>query len=90
MALRVASRSGSGYPRWVSDPLTVDGGHGRALVPLLVLLFSVTIGDAFANVLVPLHLALEAVKDRSNRFFARGMADGDVEEFLGGLLALAS
>ena len=47
------------------------------------------VGGAFTSVLVLLRLALEAVKDRSNHLFARGMAGGDVEELLGGSRALA-
>ena len=58
MALRVASQSGLGYPRWASDPLAVGGGHERALVLLLVLLFGKTIGGAFAGILVRLALPL--------------------------------
>ena len=69
---------------------TVSGGHERALVPLLFLLLGRTIGGSFAGVLVLPRLALEAVKDRSDRFFARGMAGGDVEELLGGSWALMS
>ena len=68
----------------------VSGGHKRALTPLLlVLFFGRTVGGAFASVLVPPCLAIEAIKDRSDRFFARGMAGGDVKEFLGGTRALA-
>ena len=69
---------------------TVSGSHYRALTPLLFLLLSGTIGGAFTGVLVPPRLAFEAVEDRSDRIFARGMAGGDVEEFLGGSRALAS
>ena len=47
-------------------------------------------GGAFVGVLVLLRLTLEAVEDRSDCFFARGVAGGDVEEFLGGSQALAS
>ena len=68
----------------------VSGGHERALAPLLFLFLSGTIGGAFAGVLVPSRIAFEAVKDRSDCFFARGMAGGDVQEFLGGSWALAS
>jgi len=57
---------------------------------LLVLPFGRTIGGAFAGTLVPPRHALESVEDRFDRFFARGMAGGDVEEFLGGSQALAS
>ena len=57
----------------------VSSGHGRALTPLLlVLLFGGMIGGAFVDVLVSPHLAIEAIKDGSNYFFARGMAGGDV------------
>jgi len=58
-------------------------------MPLLVLLVGV-VGGAFTGVLVPLHLALGAVKNCSDRLLTRGMAGGDVEELLGGSRALAS
>ena len=45
---------------------------------------------AFVGVLVPLCLALRAVKNCLDRLLARGMAGGDVEELLGGSRALAS
>ena len=90
MALRAASQSGLGYPWWASDPLVVDDGHERALAPLLVLLLARTVGGAFIDVLISLCLALETVKDRSDRLLARGMVGGDVEEFLGGSQALTS
>jgi hypothetical protein len=57
------------------------------LAPLLLLLRAV--GGAFTGVLIPLGLALDMVKNRSDRLLARGMASGDVEELLGGLWALA-
>ena len=57
-------------------PFAVSGGHERALMPLLVLLFVGTVGGAFAGVLILLCLAFEA--------------GGDVEELLGGSRALAS
>ena len=84
MALRGASRSGSGYSRWASSPLAVDGGHERALTPLPVLLLVRTIGGAFIGVFIPLCLAFEVVKNRPDRLFARGMAGDDVEELLDG------
>ena len=59
-------------------------------MPLLVLLLAGTVGGAFAGILVPLCLALEVVKDRSDRLLARGVAGGDVEELLGGSRALTS
>ena len=59
-------------------------------MPLLVLLLAGTVGGAFVDVLVPLCLAIEAVKDRSDRLLTQGMAGGDVEELLGGLRALTS
>ena len=59
-------------------------------MPLLVLLLGKTIGGAFTGVLIPLRLALEAVKDRSDCLLTRGMAGGDVEELLGGSWALTS
>ena len=71
-------------------PLAVGSGHERALVPLLVLVLGGMIGGTFASILVPLRLALEAVEDHSDHFFAGGMAGGNVKEFLGGLRALAS
>ena len=71
-------------------PLVVGGGLVQALAPLLVLLLARTVGGTFADVLVLLCLALEAVEDRSDRLLARGVAGGDVEELLGGLWALTS
>ena len=71
-------------------PLAVGSGHKRALTPLLVLLLVGTVGCTFADVLVPLRLAFEAVKNCSNRLLARGMVGGDVEELLGGSRALMS
>ena len=71
-------------------PLAVGGGHERDLMPLLVLLLAGTVRGAFVDILVLLRLALETVKDRSNRLLARGMASGDVEEHLGGSQALMS
>ena len=59
-------------------------------MPLLVLLLTRMVGGTFADILVPLCLALEAVEDRSNRLLARGMVGGDVEELLGGSRALTS
>ena len=90
MALRAASQSGPGYPRWASNPFAVGGGHKRALTPLLVLLLVGTVGGAFVGVLVPLCLAFEAVKNHPDRLLARGVAGGDVEELLGGSRALTS
>ena len=75
-----------GFP----TPFAVDGGHERALAPLLVLLFVGMVGGAFVGVLIPLRLAFEAVENRPNRLLARGMAGGDVEELLGGSWALMS
>ena len=69
----------------------VSGGHERALAPLLLVpLFGRTVGGTFASVLVLPCLAIEAIEDRSNRFFTRGMAVGDVKEFLGGSRTLVS
>ena len=68
----------------------VGSGHEQALTPLLILLLGRTMGGAFAGVLVLPRLALEAVEDRFDRFFTRGMASGDVEELLGGSWALTS
>ena len=90
MALRVASQSGLGYHQWASDPLAVGDSHERALVSLLILLLARAVGGAFTGVLVPLCLALEAVEDHPDCLLARGMAGGDVKEFLGGLWNLTS
>ena len=68
----------------------VSGGHTQALVPLLVLLFVGMVGGAFADLLVPLCLAFEAVKNCPNRLLTRDMAGGDVKELLGGSWALMS
>ena len=58
---------------------TVSGGHERALTLLLLVLpFGGTIGGTFVGVVVPLCLAVETIKDRSDSFFSRGMAGGDV------------
>ena len=56
---------------------------------LLILLPNGTVGGTFADILVLPYLAIEAIEDRSDRFFARGMASGDVKEFLGCTRALA-
>ena len=57
----------------------VSGGHEQALMSLLlVLLFGRMIGGAFVGVLVLLRLAIETIEDRPERFFARGVAGGDV------------
>ena len=90
MAPRVASRSGSECPPWVSDPPAVGGGHERALTPLLVLLLDGMVGGTFTGILVSFCLALEAIEDRSDRLLAQGVASGDVEELLGGSRALTS
>ena len=90
MALRAASRSGLGYPRWASDPLAVGSGHEQALMPLLVLLLVGAVGGAFTGVLVLLCLAYEDVKNHPDHLLTQGMVGGDVEEVLGGLRALAS
>ena len=71
-------------------PITVGGGHKRALVSLLILLLARAVGGAFTGVLIPLCLALEAVKDRSDCLLARGIAGGDIEELFGGSWALTS
>ena len=90
MALRVASRSGLGYAGGLLTPLVVDSSHERALVPLLVLLLVVAVGGAFVGVLIPLCLALGAVKNCPDHLLARGVAGGNVEELLGGSRALTS
>ena len=90
MALRAASRSGLGYPRWASDPLAVGSGHEQALMPLLVLLLVGAVGGAFAGVPVPLCLALGVIENHPDRLLAQGVAGGNVEELLGGSWALMS
>ena len=67
----------------------VGGGHERALALLLVLLAR-TVGGAFADILVPLSLAFEAVENCPDRLLTRGIAGGDVEELFGGSKALTS
>ena len=84
--LKVVQCTLSGLPA----PFAVDGGHEQALVLLLVLLLVGTIGGAFTSIFVLLHLAFDAIKDRSNHLLARGMAGDDVEELLGGSRALTS
>ena len=80
----------SALRRLLTTP-AVSGGHERALAPLfLVLLFGRTVGGAFTSVLIPPRLAIEVIKDCSDRFFTRSVAGGDVKEFLGGSWALAS
>ena len=74
----------------LSTPVVVGGGHERALALLLVLLVVGVVGGAFTGVLVPLCLALRAVKNCPDHLLARGMAGGDVEELFGGLRALMS
>ena len=89
MALRAASRSGPGYTRWASNTLAVNSSYERALMPLLVLLVGED-GGAFVGILIPLCLALVAVKNCLDRLLTRGMAGGDVKELLGGSWALTS
>ena len=48
-------------------PLVVNDGHKRALAPLLVLLLVGAVGGTFASILVPLCLALGAVKNHPDR-----------------------
>ena len=79
-----------GTLRGLPTPLVVGSGHERALTPLLVLLLVGAVGGAFTDVLVPLCLALGAVKNRLDRLLARGVAGGDVEELLGGSWTLLS
>ena len=76
--------------RGLSTTPLFSGGHERALALLLLVLFGGTIGGTFTGVLVSPHLAIEAIEDCSDRFFTRGMAGGDVKEFLGGSRTLAS
>ena len=68
----------------------VGSVHEQVLTLLLVLLLIGVVGGAFVGVVVPLCLAFEAVEDRSDLLLARGMASGDVKEFLGGSWALTS
>ena len=73
----------------------ISSGHKRTLTSLLLVLpFGRTIGGAFIGALVGALvspcLAIETIEDRSDRLFSRGMAGGDVQEFLGGSRALAS
>ena len=74
----------------LSTPLTVGSSHERALVPLLVLLLVGMVGGAFISILIPLRLALGAVKNCPDHLLFRGVAGGDVKELLGGLRALMS
>ena len=90
MALRLASRSGLGTLDGLLTPLAVCGGHERALALLLVLLFVGTVGGAFTGVLVPLCLALGAIKNCPDLLLARGMAGDDIKQLLGGSRALMS
>ena len=64
----------------------LGSGHERAPVLLFVLLLAGMAG----GVLILLHLAFEAVEDRSDRLLAQGMVGGDVKELLGGSWALTS
>jgi len=79
-----------GALRGLLPPLAVGVGHERALAPLFVLLLVGTVGGAFTNVLIPLRLALGAVKNCPDCLLARGMTGGDVEELLDGSWALMS
>ena len=69
---------------------TVSGGHEQALASLLVLLLGRMIGGAFAGVLVLLRFASGVVENCSDRLLARCVADGDVEQLLGGPRALVA
>ena len=71
-------------------PLAVGSGHERAPTPLLVLLLVGAVGGAVTGVLIPLCLALGAVKNCPDHLLARGVAGGNVEELLGGSWALMS
>ena len=65
--------------RGLLTTLAVNSGYERVLVPfLLVLLFGRTIGGTFTGALVLPYLAIEMIEGRSDRFFSRGMAGGDV------------
>ena len=51
--------------------LVVSSGHERVLAPLLLVLpFGRMIRGAFAGTLIPPCLALEEIKDRSDRLFS--------------------
>ena len=67
----------------------LGSGHEQAPVSLLVVLVWV-VGGTLAGILVLLCLALRAVKNRSDRFLAQGVAGHDVEELLGGSWVLTS
>ena len=55
----------------LSTTLAVGSGHERVLAPLLLVLpFGGTIGGVFAGAFVPPCLALEMIKDRSDRLFS--------------------
>ena len=77
--------------RGILTTLMASSGHERVLTPLLLVLpFGRMIRGAFASTLVPPCLAFEAIEDRSDHLFARGVAGGDVQEFLGGSRVFAS
>ena len=69
--------------------ITVSKGHEQALMLLLVLLLVGTVGGAFAGVLVPLRLSLEAV-GALTASSPQDMAGGDVKELLCGSWTLTS
>ena len=64
--LEVVRGTLSGLP----TPFAINGGHERALAPLLVLLFIGMVGGTFTGILIPLCLAFEAVKNRPNCLLA--------------------
>ena len=71
--------------------LAVGSGHERVIAPLLLVLpFDRTVGGDFTSILILPRLAIEVIEDRPDHFFARGMAGGDIKEFLGGSRTLAS
>jgi len=55
-----------------------------------VLPFVGRLGGAFVSVLIPLCLALGAVKNCPDRLLSQGMAGGDFKELLGRLRAITS
>ena len=73
-----------------SATFLLSSGHELALVLLLVLLLVWTVRGALVGVLVPPRFAFGAIKNRSDRVLARGLASGNLEEFLGGSQALTS
>ena len=77
--------------RGLPATFAVSSGHERVVAPLLLIfLFGGTVGSAFADVLVPPHLSVGAIKDGSDRLLSRGVTGSDVQEFYGSPRAPAS